>query len=246
MKRFSLSRTPELAIKLLATITLAMTLFNSSVYAEEVDPFEGFNRDMFYLNERLDQYALRPVAVTYTNILPNPLERGIGNFFSNLSEITNVANDLLQGKFKQAGRDGSRFLINSTIGMAGLFDVAERAGISKSDGEDFGQTLAVWGVGEGPYLMLPLVGPSTLRDAPSKFIDSLTNPLSYSDDVRARNSARALDLLTTRVSLLAVDQIASGDRYLFVRDVYLQRTRYLVNDGAIEDDFGDFDDFDEY
>ena len=246
MKRFSLSRTPELAIKLLATITLAMTLFSSSVYAEEVDPFEGFNRDMFYLNERLDQYALRPVAVTYTNIMPNPLERGIGNFFSNLSEITNVANDLLQGKFKQAGRDGGRFLINSTIGMAGFFDVAERAGISKSDGEDFGQTLAVWGVGEGPYLMLPLVGPSTLRDAPSKFIDSLTNPLSYSDDVRARNSARALDLLTTRVSLLAVDQIASGDRYLFVRDVYLQRTRYLVNDGAIEDDFGDFDDFDEY
>lgn len=246
MKRFSLSRTPELAIKLLATITLSMTLFNSSVYAEEVDPFEGFNRDMFYLNERLDQYALRPVAVTYTNIMPNPLERGIGNFFSNLSEITNVANDLLQGKFKQAGCDGGRFLINSTIGMAGFFDVAERAGISKSDGEDFGQTLAVWGVGEGPYLMLPLVGPSTLRDAPSKFIDSLTNPLSYSDDVRARNSARALDLVTTRVSLLAVDQIASGDRYLFVRDVYLQRTRYLVNDGAIEDDFGDFGDFDEY
>ena len=246
MKLFTLSNTSQLAMKLLAKITLALTLFSSSLYAEEVDTFEGINRNMFYLNERLDQYALRPVAIVYTNVMPNPLERGIGNFFSNLDEITKVVNDLLQGKFKQAGHDGGRFLINSTIGVAGLFDVAERAGISKSDGEDFGQTLAVWGVGEGPYLMLPLVGPSTLRDAPSKFIDSLTNPLSYSDDVSARNSARALDLLTKRVSLLAIDQIATGDLYLFVRDVYLQRNRYMVNDGAIEDDFGDFDDFDEY
>jgi phospholipid-binding lipoprotein MlaA len=236
----------QLGVKVFATVSLAMTLLSPALSAEEADSLESFNRNMFYVNERLDQYALRPVAVAYTNVMPNPLERGIGNFFSNLNEITNVVNDVLQGKFKQAGHDGGRFLINSTIGMAGFFDVAERAGISKSDGEDFGQTLAVWGVGEGPYLMLPLLGPSTLRDAPSKFIDSLTNPLSYSDDVRARNSAQALDLLTTRVSLLAVDQIANGDRYLFVRDVYLQRNRFLVNDGAVEDDFGDFDDFDDY
>jgi phospholipid-binding lipoprotein MlaA len=236
----------QLGVKVFATVSLAMTLLSSALSAEEADSLESFNRNMFYVNERLDQYALRPVAVAYTNVMPNPLERGIGNFFSNLNEITNVVNDVLQGKFKQAGHDGGRFLINSTIGMAGFFDVAERAGVSKSDGEDFGQTLAVWGVGEGPYLMLPLLGPSTLRDAPSKFIDSLTNPLSYSDDVRARNSAQALDLLTTRVSLLAVDQIATGDRYLFVRDVYLQRNRFLVNDGAVEDDFGDFDDFDDY
>jgi phospholipid-binding lipoprotein MlaA len=236
----------QLGVKVFATVSLAMTLLSSALSAEEADSLESFNRNMFYVNERLDQYALRPVAVAYTNVMPNPLERGIGNFFSNLNEITNVVNDVLQGKFKQAGHDGGRFLINSTIGMAGFFDVAERAGISKSDGEDFGQTLAVWGVGEGPYLMLPLLGPSTLRDAPSKFIDSLINPLSYSDDVRARNSAQALDLLTTRVSLLAVDQIATGDRYLFVRDVYLQRNRFLVNDGAVEDDFGDFDDFDDY
>ena len=236
----------QLGVKVFATVSLVMTLLSSALSAEEADSLESFNRNMFYVNERLDQYALRPVAVAYTNVMPNPLERGIGNFFSNLNEITNVVNDVLQGKFKQAGHDGGRFLINSTIGMAGFFDVAERAGISKSDGEDFGQTLAVWGVGKGPYLMLPLLGPSTLRDAPSKFIDSLTNPLSYSDDVRARNSAQALDLLTTRVSLLAVDQIATGDRYLFVRDVYLQRNRFLVNDGAVEDDFGDFDDFDDY
>jgi phospholipid-binding lipoprotein MlaA len=246
MKLLSLSFPTQLAVKLLATILFSLPLFGSSLQAEEVDTFEGFNRNMFYLNDRLDHYALRPVAVAYTKIMPNPLERGIGNFFSNLDEITNVVNDLLQGKFKQAGHDGGRFLINSTIGMAGIFDVAKRAGISKSDGEDFGQTMAVWGVAEGPYLMLPLMGPSTMRDAPSKFVDSLTNPFSYTDDVRTRNAARAVDLLTTRVSLLGVDELASGDRYLFVRDVYLQRTRYLVNDGAIEDDFGEFGDFDEY
>lgn len=243
MKLFSCSTPSELAIKLLATVIFSLPLFASPLQAEEQDSFEGFNRNMFYFNDKLDYYALRPAAVAYSDIMPNPLERGIANVFSNLDEITNVANDLLQGKFKQAGHDGGRFLINSTIGIAGLFDVAERAGLSKSDGEDFGQTLAVWGVGEGPYLMLPFIGPSTMRDAPSKLIDRLTDPLTYSDDVRLKNSARALDLLTTRVSLLGVDDIASGDRYLFVRDVYLQRNRYLVNDGVIEDDFGDFDEY---
>jgi len=240
------STLPQSAAKLLTTIILALTLFSSSLYAEEVDPLESINRNMFYLNERLDHYALRPIAVVYRDVIPNPLERGIDNFFSNLNELTNVANDLLQGKFKQAGHDGGRFLINSTIGMAGLFDVAERAGLSESDGEDFGQTLAVWGVGEGPYLMLPLMGPSTLRDAPSKFVDSFTDPFSYSDDVRTKNSVTAVDLLNTRVGFLGLDEMSSGDKYLFVRDVYLQRTRYLVNDGSIEDDFGDFDDFDDY
>ena len=214
-----------------------------SAQAEEADKLEGINRKVFYVNERLDHYVLRPVAVTYTKVIPDPLERGVDNFFSNLGEIGNVVNDVLQGKFKQAGLDSSRFLINTTIGVAGLFDVAARAGIEKNEGEDFGQTLAVWGVGEGPYLMLPLIGPSTLRDAPSKFVDSLTSPLSYVDDVLARNSARALDLLATRASLLEYDEIISGDKYLFVRDVYLQRNRYLVNDGAIEDDFGDFEDY---
>ncbi len=175
--------------------------------------------------------------------MPNPLEKGIVNVFSNLNEITNVFNDLLQGKFAQAGNDSGRFLINTTVGVGGLFDVAQRAGLDKSEGEDFGQTLAVWGVGSGPYLMLPLVGPSTLRDAPSKFFDSFANPLGYMDHVSTRNSMRGLDLLAMRADLLALDDVISGDRYLFVRDVYLQRREYLVSDGAIEDDFGDLDDY---
>ena len=207
------------------------------------DRFENLNRKMFYVNDRLDHYALRPAAVTYTTVMPDPLEKGIENFFSNLDEVGNVVNDLFQGKFNQAAHDSGRFLLNTTLGLGGLFDVAKRAGLEKSDGEDFGQTLAVWGVGEGPYLMLPLIGPSTLRDAPSKFVDSITSPFSYVDDVRTRNSARGVDLLAKRASLLEIDRVISGDKYLFVRDVYLQRNRYLVNDGAIEDDFGDFEDY---
>lgn len=211
-------------------------------YADD-DRFENLNRKVFYINDRLDHFALRPAAVTYKKLMPNPLEKGVENIFSNLDEVTNVANDLLQGKFSQAAHDSGRFLINTTIGIGGIFDVAKRAGLDKSDGEDFGQTLAVWGVGEGPYLMLPLVGPSTLRDAPSKFVDSITSPFSYVDDVRTRNAARGVDLLAKRAGLLEIDRVISGDKYLFVRDVYLQRSRYLVNDGAIEDDFGDFEDY---
>jgi phospholipid-binding lipoprotein MlaA len=207
------------------------------------DRFENLNRKVFYVNDRLDHYALRPAAVTYKKLMPNPLEKGVENIFSNLDEVTNVLNDLLQGKFSQAAHDSGRFLLNTTIGIGGIFDVAERAGLEKSDGEDFGQTLAVWGVGEGPYLMLPLIGPSTLRDAPSKFVDSITSPFSYVDDVRTRNTARGVDLLAKRAGLLEIDRVISGDKYLFVRDVYLQRSRYLVNDGAIEDDFGDFEDY---
>jgi len=213
------------------------------VYAEDGDSFETLNRQIFYINDRLDHFALRPAAVTYKKLMPNPLEKGIGNIFSNLDEVTNVVNDVLQGKFDQAAHDGGRFLINTTVGLGGIFDVAQRAGLAKSDGEDFGQTLAVWGVGEGPYLMLPLIGPSTLRDAPSKFVDSITSPFSYVDDVSTRNTSRGLDLLSMRAGLLEIDGVISGDKYLFVRDVYLQRNRYLVNDGAIEDDFGDFDDY---
>ena len=222
---------------------LVSGLATMPVYAEDSDRFETLNRQVFYINDRLDHFALRPAAVTYRKLMPNPLEKGVDNIFSNLDEVTNVVNDVLQGKFSQAAHDGGRFLLNTTIGLGGIFDIAQRAGLEKSDGEDFGQTLAVWGVGEGPYLMLPLIGPSTLRDAPSKFVDSITSPFSYVDHVPTRNTARGVDLLAKRASLLEIDRVISGDKYLFVRDVYLQRSRYLVNDGAIEDDFGDFEDY---
>ena len=227
-------------------LTLIVTLYAGPSYADDnqnVDPLEGLNRKTYAFNTALDDYIVRPIAKGYKAIAPDPLEQGILNMFSNLGEIGNVVNNTLQGKIGEAGYSSARFLINSSFGVIGLFDVAQRAGLEAHDDEDFGQTLAVWGVGEGPYLMLPLIGPSTLRDAPSKFVDSITSPFSYVDDVRARNAARGVDLLAKRVGLLELDNVISGDKYLFVRDVYLQRNRYLVNDGAIEDDFGDFEDY---
>jgi phospholipid-binding lipoprotein MlaA len=230
-------------LKSLAVVAIIFSGLAAIPAFADDDRFENLNRKVFYINDRLDHFALRPAAVTYKKLMPNPLEKGVENIFSNLDEVTNIVNDLLQGKFSQAAHDSGRFLLNTTIGVGGIFDVAKRAGLDKSDGEDFGQTLAVWGVGEGPYLMLPLIGPSTLRDAPSKFVDSITSPFSYVDDARTRNAARGVDLLSKRAGLLEIDRVISGDKYLFVRDVYLQRSRYLVNDGAIEDDFGDFEDY---
>lgn len=233
--------TQQVQIALLCLV--AMVSFAHSSEVKDPDPYENFNRKSHSFNETLDKYIARPAAKIYTNTVPDPVEKGVVNFFSNLDELTNIVNDLLQAKFGQAANDTGRFLINSTLGIGGLFDVAQRAGLPKSEGEDFGQTLGTWGVGEGPYLMLPLVGPSTLRDAPSKYIDSFANPVSYMDDVSARNSTRLVGLVSTRAELLGLDDVISGDSYLFVRDVYLQRQDYLVNDGAIEDDFGDLDDY---
>ena len=216
------------------------------LYAEETenkDPIEGVNRAVFNVNEGLDKYLLKPIARGYTAVMPDFAEKRVSNVFENLDEITNILNDLLQGKVKQAGNDTGRFLINTTFGLAGMFDVAEKMGLEKNEGEDFGQTLAAWGVGEGPYLMLPFLGPSTLRDAPSRLVDSFTDPVSYMDHVPTRNTTRGVDIVSTRAELLELEEIISGDKYLFIRDVYLQRREYLVNDGQIEDDFSDLEDY---
>lgn len=227
----------------ISIVCLLALLAGAATSSDETDPMEGLNRTFFTVNDTLDSYFLKPVAKGYQAVMPDVAEKGVSNFFSNLNELTNIANDLLQGKFRQAGNDGGRFLINSTIGVGGLFDVAQRMGLDKSEGEDFGQTLASWGVDSGPYLMLPLVGPSTLRDAPSRVVDSFFNPVREVDHVSTRNSIRATDVVQQRAALLKLEEAIAGDKYLFIRDVYLQRREYLVNDGAIEDDFGDLDDY---
>jgi phospholipid-binding lipoprotein MlaA len=127
--------------------------------------------------------------------------------------------------------------------VGGLFDVAQSMGLDKSEGEDFSQTLAVWGVPDGPFLMLPLIGPSSLRDMPAKFVDRLTDPVAEIDEVAARNSTAVLSLVSFRAELLEFDDLITGDSYIFVRDIYLQRREFLENDGVIEDDFGDLDDY---
>ncbi|MDR5867133.1 MlaA family lipoprotein [Halomonas koreensis] len=207
------------------------------------DPWEGFNRGVFAFNETVDRYAVKPAAQGYRFVTPDPVETGIGNFFSNLGEVSNALNSLLQGKGANAGIASGRFLINSTVGVLGLFDVATRLDLVGRE-EDFGQTLATWGVGEGPYLVLPLLGPSTVRDTAGLPVDWYTDPVSHVEDDTVRYSLRGLEIVDTRAGLLDQEQLIRGDRYSFIRDSWLQRRRFEVNDGELGEDPFASDDFD--
>ncbi|AKA25514.1 VacJ family lipoprotein [Pseudomonas chlororaphis] len=204
--------------------------------AAEDDPWESINRPIFTFNDTIDTYALKPLAQGYQAVTPQFLEDGIHNFFRNIGDVGNLANDILQAKPHAAAVDTARLLMNTTIGLAGFFDVSTKMGLQRND-EDFGQTLGYWGVGSGPYVMLPFLGPSTLRDAPSKYVDSFTEPYRYVNDVPVRNSAFALDIIDTRASLLSSEKLISGDKYTFIRNAYLQNREFKVKDGQVEDDF---------
>lgn len=211
---------------------------------EDRDPLQQLNRKVYELNfEILDPALIKPLATLYDRLTPRPVRIGINNFFSNLDEIPNAVNSLLQGKIGQAANDTGRFIVNSVFGLGGVFDIATDAGMQPSQGEDFGQTLAVWGVSEGPYLMLPFLGPSTLRDAPSNVLDSFLDPFAYNDNYGMRAGIKAIDIVALRAELLGIDDVMSGDKYIFVRDVYLQNREYVIADGAIEDDFDDLEDY---
>ena len=211
---------------------------------EDRDPLQQLNRKVYELNfEILDPALIKPIATLYDRLTPRPVRIGINNFFSNLDEIPNAVNSLLQGKIGQAANDTGRFIVNSVFGLGGVFDIATDAGMQPSQGEDFGQTLAVWGVSEGPYLMLPFLGPSTLRDAPSNVLDSFLDPFAYNDNYGMRAGIKAIDIVALRAELLGIDDVMSGDKYIFVRDVYLQNREYVIADGALEDDFDDLEDY---
>lgn len=207
------------------------------------DPWQGFNHAMFAFNDTIDRWAIKPLAQGYKFVMPDPLEVGVGNILSNVKEVPSTINGLLQGDFKGAAHDTGRLLVNTTLGIGGLLDVAKHMNLPADDPEDFGQTLAVWGVGQGPYLVLPLFGPSTLRDGFGRPVDWYTNPTNYIDHVRTENTITAAALLDGRAGLLELEKNITGDRYVFVRDVYLQRRNFLINNGEMDDDFG-MDDFD--
>lgn len=210
---------------------------------ETADPWEGVNRRVFAFNEFADRWVLKPVAKGYHRIAPDPVETGVRNVFSNLGELNTMLNNLLQAKFRLAATDAGRFLINSTLGAVGLIDVASELGLQKNN-EDFGQTLGYWGVSSGPYIVVPLLGPRTVRDGLGSVPDAYANPVTYIDHVRTRNSVVATSAVSARASLLDAEKLMQGDRYIFMREAYLQRREFLVRDGAIDDDFGDeeFDD----
>lgn len=204
--------------------------------AAEEDPWEGFNRTIFRFNDTLDTYALKPLAQGYQAVTPQFLEDGVHNIFGNLGDVGNLANNLLQGKIHDAGIDTSRVLFNTTIGLLGFFDVAKQMGLNKTD-EDFGQTLGVWGLDSGPYLVLPLLGPSSVRDAAGRVPDAFLEPYPYMDHVPSRNVTRGVDVIDTRASLLSAEKLIGGDKYIFIRNAYLQNREFRVKDGQVEDDF---------
>ena len=213
------------------------------ILADVNDPLEEVNRTFFNINEKVDEVALKPIALTYSKT-PDPIKNGITNFFRNLKEIDNTLNQVLQGKPKYAVNDLSRFLINSTLGIGGILDPASSMGLERHD-EDFGQTLGLWGVSPGPYLMVPFLGPSSTRDLLSRPISSFLEVTFHMDDSNVRLSLSALDAIETRERLLEVESLLSGDKYNFVRDSYSQSREYEIKDGLnVEDAFtDDMDDF---
>jgi phospholipid-binding lipoprotein MlaA len=197
------------------------------------DRWEGFNRGSYKLTDTVDRAALKPVAKGYRKITPSWMRVGISNFFGNLEYPTTIVNQFLQGKAVMGLRDTGRFLLNTTLGLGGLFDVATPVGLEAND-EDLGQTLAVWGVGSGPYLYIPFLGPSSVRDAPSRFADTFLDAASFADiPWEAQWGRRALNIVHSRAELLTLDPTLERtfDPYAFLRDAWVQQREFEIFDG---------------
>lgn len=233
----------------IAILTLAgMTLCACASVPEERrdarDPIEPFNRSMYELNSTLDQYIARPLTRGYTKITPDPVESGVSNFFENLTYPTTIVNDALQLKPKPMLQALARLLVNSTVGIGGLFDPATQMGIPTGD-EDFGQTLGHWKVPPGPYLVVPIFGPSNLRDTAGDLVDQYSTPRHYLNDPWLQWGLWGFEQIDERASLLGADEVLNRtyDPYVFVRNAYFQRREYQVSDGAVkQEEFEIFED----
>ena len=215
---------------------LLILLLSFPIFGEEIDdPFEDLNRDIFIFNEKLDEKLLKPAALTYRKVTPQFARTGVTNFFNNLEEIDTTINQLLQGEIKYAFNDAGRFVINSTIGLFGLIDVASKMGLEKHE-EDFGQTLGVWGFDSGPYIMIPFLGPSNPRDLLSRPISSFLSGTFAMEDNDVKITLVGIDALETRERLLDAETLIIGDKYIFVTDAYIQSREYEINNGSTEDD----------
>ncbi|VAX11936.1 Outer-membrane-phospholipid-binding lipoprotein MlaA [hydrothermal vent metagenome] len=228
---------------LLAGIVLASGCASVPGPPDEHDPFESYNRAIYEFNTTVDKAAIRPVAQAYTDYTPNFIQGGVSNFFSNLSDVIVLLNDLLQFKLEQAGSDFYRIAVNSTLGVFGLFDPASHVGLSKHK-EDFGQTLATWGVPSGPYFVIPFIGPSTIRGTAGLTVDIYTHPLFYYHDSSTAWGLAGLAYIDQRAELLGASRVldqAALDPYIFMREAYLQHRRNLIYDGnpPVEKDIQD-------
>ena len=215
---------------------LLVLLFSFPIFGEEIsDPFEDLNRDIFIFNEKLDEKLLKPAALTYRKVTPQFARTGVTNFFNNLEEIDTTINQVLQGEIKYAFNDAGRFVINTTIGLFGLIDVASKMGLERHE-EDFGQTLGVWGFDSGPYIMIPFLGPSNPRDLLSRPISSFLSGTFAMEDNDVKITLVGIDALETRERLLDAETLIIGDKYIFVKDAYIQSREYEINNGSTEDD----------
>ncbi len=241
IRRKKLSRASNI---LLFVFLVFVTILNTSdLVASDDDPLEPMNRAIFSFNEAVDDTILEPVAKGYRYVTPDPIEDSITNFFNNLGEINTIVNSALQLKLDKTISSSSRFVINSSVGVLGLFDVASALGIERHR-EDFGQTLGHYGISSGPYLVLPFLGPSSFRDAPGFYVDVLIekdiSPIHTELHHEERQAIQATNVIDTRANLLKATKIldtAAKDKYIFLRESYLQRRAKLVTDGKNVEDF---------
>jgi phospholipid-binding lipoprotein MlaA len=209
----------------------------TSIRPDPRDPLQRVNRATFAFNEAVDRAVTKPIARGYRRVTPDPVERSISNFFSNAGYPTVLANNVLQGKLVDALSDTGRLLLNTTVGLGGLFDPASDIGLARND-EDFGQTLGRWGLRPGAYLMLPVLGPYTVRDGFGSLVDEITEPRQYLEDDSTRWGLWAGKQLDKRARLLDADAVLdrAGDKYAFIRSAYLQRREYLIRDGDMPEE----------
>jgi phospholipid-binding lipoprotein MlaA len=221
------------SLRKLALATVAAASLAGCAGPNPRDPYEGYNRAMFNFNDKVDEVALKPAATVYKSVLPGFVQTGVNNFFGNLADVWTAANNFMQGKGEQGVSDVMRVALNSTFGLLGVMDVASGAGLQKHK-EDFGQTLGMWGVSSGPYLVLPLLGPSTVRDTLALPLDIKADPWQYNHRVNVRNTGTVVRVIDQRAALLDATNLleeAALDRYEFVRDGYLQQRESKVFDG---------------
>ncbi len=217
-----------------ALLPLVLALAGCAGTNDPRDPFEGYNRAMYRFNDGFDEAIAKPVASAYQSVIPAPVRDRVRNFFSNIADLFIGFNNLIQGKPEETMTDWARFAFNSTFGLFGIHDIASEIGLEKHN-EDFGQTFGRWGIGDGPYIVWPFLGPSTLRDSVGLAFDFSVDPVSRYPVVRERNSAIAVRVTSQRADLLDASSLleqAALDKYVFLRDAYLQRRRSLIYDGS--------------
>jgi len=229
-------RPAEAAARLLGALAVAL-LAGCAAVPSKVDPLEPMNRALFEVHEVADKVVMKPIIDVYTAVVPKLVRTGVSNFFNNIDDLFSGVNALLQGKPEKAGNDFGRILINTFV-MGGIFDVASDLGIERGD-EDFGQTFGVWGFPQGPYLFVPIIGPTTVRDGTGLLVRIYAGPVGFIPDVPLRNSlygVGAVDIRAQATDAMSIVDTASLDKYLFIRNAYLQRRRYLLYDGKVPPD----------